>query len=384
MRVPSTKRKTFKSIPRVSNWSGTAKSFSKGARKSSDFLKKTAANLDKFEKMRENIANEPITEIARLAFEAASRRKRVEGATGTNLMPLDTRQAAISSDAAKAITTSASMYMYRTPRKKVEDAVKYVMKRSTSQQNTGSVDAVKVYDINILDAKPVKLNPNTDLDYSNMSVQRAFDNYLLGKTQEYLSDNPHEAKLAQSNVHVKSLSIELTFSNLYDSGVMLDVYELVPQHSLGPSSYINESYSVGYMSPLWTYIQGMDTDNVIQTDDVLSHSNLAAKPSNSTVYNRTWKEVKHLRLNLAGSTVHRHKSFYEINKTVTFQELDQFSDDGGKFAGWNPTFLVLQRGVPTAGEQAAANSVRYACNIQLNYEATPDRQSKVIVFDSNT
>lgn len=362
----------------------TPKGVASKVKKSSDFLKNAAEKIDRLESLRENIAHEPIAQIARLAYEAASRRKRVEGATGINLMPEDTRSVAINSDAAKAINTSASMYMYRTPRRKVDDAVKYVMKRSVTLDNSAGTDVAKCYDINILDAKPVENNPNSDADYSRLTIEKAFDNYLLGKTAEADSDFPQTGKVMQSSIHVKSLSIELTFSNVLESGVMLDVYELVPQHTLGPSSYSSEAYASGYMSPLWTYIEGLSTTNVITTDNTLSYTNLAANPSVSTPFNRTWKKVKHLRLNMTGNSVHRHKSFYEINKTVSYPELAQFSDKGGKFAGWNPTFLVIQRGVPTASNQSASTNVRYSCNIQLNYEATPDRQNKVIVFDSNT
>ena len=346
-------------------------------------LKQAVEKLPKVEKFREAIAAEPIETIARLAAAAAKNRKRVEGATGLNLMPVDTRTAAIAGVAVKDYTQSASMYMYRPPRRNTpENVVKYVMKRSATDTQIVNKDLVNCFDINILDAKPVENNPDNSSDYSRLTVKRAFDQALSARVAD--PQQIENSRVAQSSIYVKSLSIDLTITNTYATGTLLDVYELVPQHTLGPSTYSNEGYATGYMSPLWTYQQGLDTTQVLQIDDTLQVSNLAANPMNSTHFTRTWKIVKHLRLNMTSESVHRHKSFYEINKTVSYQEMAQFSDNGGKFAGWNPTFLVMQRGVPITDDQAAAAGLRYSVNMQLNYEATPDRQNKVIVFDSNT
>ena len=350
----------------------------------SSLLRREVAKLPQVQKFRESLANEPIETIMKLAQESSKQKKRVEGAIGLNLMPVGARKASISGTASNDFTTSTSMYMFRPPRKRVDDAVKYAMKRSVTNTQTGAVNENTVYDINILDAKPVKNNPDTSSDYTPMSVKRAFDNMLLGNTTESADATATVAKLAQSDIHVKSLSIDLTISNLYATGVLVDVYELVPQFDLGPTSYDSENIAVGYMSPYWTCTEGLSTFNVQQTDDALNVLDLAFVPNNSTYFQRCWKKVKHLRLNIQANGVHRHKSIHQINKTITYQEMAQISDDGGKIAGWNPTFLIVQRGIPTAGEQAATSSIRYSCNIQLNYEATPDRQAKVIVFDDNT
>ena len=381
MRMRTGTRKSFRAIPKVGP---TMKSSSKFAKSTGSTLRKEVAKLPQVQKFRESLASEPIETIAKLAQEASKQKKRVEGATGLNLMPVGARKAAISGTASNDFTTSTSMYMFRPPRKRVDDAVRYAMKRSVTNTQIGAVNENNVYDINILDAKPVKNNPDTSSDYTPMSVKRAFDNMLLGNTTESADSTATVAKVAQSDLHVKSLSVDLTLSNLYATGVLIDVYELVPQFDLGPTEYSTENYSAGYMSPYWCCIKGIQGAKVIQTDDTLETLDLAFVPSNSTYFNRCWKTVKHLRLNMSANSVHRHKSVYEINKTVTWQQMDQVSGDGGKFAGWNPTFLIVQRGIPVAGEQAAANSIRYSCNIQLNYEATPDKQAKVIVYDENT
>lgn len=352
----------------------------KGAKTVMDAVKK----LPQVEAYRETLAKEPIETIAKICYAAARGRKRVEGATGLSLVPTSARTVAIEGQALNDVTTSTNMYMYRPPRKRVDDAVKYCMKRTVSQDVTGLANAQTVIDVNVLDAKPVENNPGTSADYTPISIEKAFNNYLEGRLRVFNTD-PSEYAIAnaqQGNIHVKSLSAELTIANLYGTGCMLDIYELVPQHTLGPTTYVNATQASGAMSPLWTYAEGLNQTDMLE--DTPSERSLGMVPSNSTYWQRTWKVVKRVKVNMTGNSVHRHKSFYEINKTVSYPELDQFSTKGGKFAGWNPTFMLVFRGTPSAGELAAASQIRYTCDIQLNYEATPDRQNKVIVYDGNT
>ena len=376
MRVKPTSRKIFKSIPKVATT----------MKKTSTSLQTKADKLVKNNKLRETIAQEPIVAILKIAADEARKRKRVEGATGINLMPTDTREASISSDAVGDITMSASAYMYRTPRKNVDDVVKYQMNRAITHEVNSSADSAGIYDINILDARAVESNPNSGDDYSHLTIEKAFNKLLLGETKDK-DGTAFTGKVQQQSIHVKSLTIDLTFANLLETGVFVDVYELVPQHTLGPSTYYDTNFSTGYMSPKWTYSSSLEASSNTDTifpQDVMTYSKLAANPMSATNFSRTWKQVKRLRLNLGNKAVHRHKSVYSINKTVSYQEYAQFSPSGGKFAGWNPTFMIVVKGAPTGGSEAAASSIRYTCNMQMNYESSPDRQAKVIVFDSNS
>lgn len=365
-------RKVVRSFPEVG----------KTTVKSKPSLQKSAEKIVSANKLREAMAKEPLTTILKLATAEAKRRKRVEGATGINLMPTDTREASISSAAVGDITMSASAFMYRTPRKNVDDVVKYQMNRQITHELNGSVDAAAVFDINVLDARAVKGNPSSDEDYSHLTIEKAFDKLLLGETQDK-DGTAFVGRVQQQSIHVKSLTIDLTLANLLESGVFVDLYELVPQHTIGPSEYYNTNYSTGYMSPTWTYASSLAGTDTIFPQDIMNYGELAANPASSTNFSRTWKQVKRLRLNLGDKAVHRHKAVYSINKTVSYQEFAQFSPDGGKFAGWNPTFMLVAKGAPTGGSEAASTSMRYTCNMQLNYESSPDRQSKVIVFDTN-
>lgn len=331
------------------------------------------------------LADRTMREIMDKTTKLAELFKNPIGAGGLNAQPSESRDIVVKGEAVGAVTNSCAQYVYRAPRKRVADAVQYTMKRMiTGNRGTSGGSAQNVYDINILDAEPVTLNPGNNNDYSHLTIRHAFDKYLRGEFGSNYSADVHQA-----SIHVKSLSSDLVLTNKETTTVFVDIYELVPQHCLGPTEYVSAEKASGYMSPTWTYEQGLDIDtagsgDVISLEDPLLYTDPASNPFNSTVFSRTWKVVKHVRANITGNGTHRHKSAYAINKTVSYQEMAQFSTQGGKFAYWNPTYMIVQRGVPTGSNTVGTSSVDYSCNMQLNYEATPDRQAKVIVFDTNT
>ena len=353
-------------------------------------LQAATTKMEQAQKLRDDLAHQPIKTLVGLASKAAGAEKTPVGANGKNLLPVDARSIVINGGATGDVTSSMSMYMYRPPRKRSVNSIQYAMKTMASR-TIGSVEnAQALFDIDILDGVGVKSDNPGDGKYSNLTVKRAFDNYIQ-TAYKNLGDTALAAKIQQTAIHFKSLTSELIITNNNDSSMMVDVYELVPQHTLGPSERISESLADGYMSPRYTFEQGLtggDDSDVIFTDDQMPATSIAANPFNSTVFSRTWKVVKQLRLNITGKSTHRHKSVYEINKTVSYQEMAQFSPDGGKFAGWNPTFLCIQKGVPayvlSSTKEAISTNSTYVCNMQLNYESNPESQAKVIVFDAHT
>ena len=354
------------------------------------FLQAATRKMEQAQKLRDDLAHQPLRKLVGLASKAADAEKTPIGANGKNLLPVDARQIVINGAATGDVTSSMSMYMYRPPRKRSVNSIQYAMKAIASRTIGSAENAQSLFDIDILDGVGVKNDNPGDAKYSNMTVKRAFDNYIQ-TSYNNLNGAALNAKIQQTAIHFKSLTSELIITNNNSTSMMVDVYELVPQHTLGPSTRESESLATGYMSPRYTFEQGLKTgDNteVIFTEDQMPANNIAANPFNSTMFSRTWKVVKQLRLNITGNSTHRHKSVYEINKTVSYQEMAQFSPDGGKFAGWNPTFLCIQRGVPayvlSSTKEAIATNSTYVCNMQLNYEANPEAQAKVIVFDADT
>lgn len=374
MKVPRTNarraRKTFRRIPKV-------------ATKVKNTMDNIIDATEKAEQFREVLADKPIGQIASMAGKLAAMKKNPIGVVGLSLMPTEAREASVSGAATGDVTTSATLYMYRPPRKRSrEGAINYAQKTNISWQQTSADNQQIVSDINILDAVPVLNNPDTDLKYSNLSIKKAFDNYLVTRTRSSQVGNL-ELLTQQASLHFKSLQADLMIFNNDTHPVFVDLYEVVPQHDLGPTTYSNEYAATGYMSPKWTWAEGLGSDT-LELEDNIGASTIGSNPFDSTTFSRTWKIVKRLRLNIPAGATHRHKSVYEINKTVSYQQYAQVSTSGGKFAGWNPSYMLCQRGGPDASQMALASNISITSTMQLNYEAYPDTQAKVIVYDANT
>ena len=370
MKPRSGGRKTFKSIKKV-------------ATKGKDVIDIVIDATEKAEKFRETLADKPISAIAQTASKLAKVKKSPIGVTGLSLMPTMAKEASINNVAMHGITSSATMYMYRPPRKRDEGGIiNYQMKTLCESRFTTSADSQTIEDINILDAEPVLNNPDTNAKYSNLTVRKAFDNLLLSRQRVDSDGSTYDLKEEQTSIHFKSLTSELVLTNNLGDTAMIDIYELVPQHDLGPTTYASESRATGYMSPRWTYESGLA--DALQLEDGIGGAQVAGNPFNSANFSRTWKVVKRLRINLAAYSTHRHKSVYQINKTISYQKMAQVSTQGGKFEGWNPTFLIQQRGVPKGDNYACATDISYMGNYQLNYCASSQEQARVIVYDNKT
>jgi hypothetical protein len=350
----------------------------KGKRSIKKTLNNVAKAARKGAEFTETLANEPLDTVAMTALRLSGALKQPIGFNGLSLMPSAAKERSVSGAATGDVTTSATMYAFRPPRKRYrEGEITYVQKAETTYQRTSLANIVAVGDINVLDAEPVLNNAATS-PYSRLTIRKCFDEYLKSQVEDETST--YELKKQQTSIHVKSVSSELMVKNNSNDMALVDVYELVPQHALGPSTYSLQRYATGYMSPTWTYLSGLD--DALMLEDPLEISDTAAKPMNSTLWNRTWKVIKKVRLNLTANSLHRHKSSIAVNKTVSYPEAAQFSSSGGKFAGWNPTYMVVQKGGPTGTSTAAATDITYTCNMELKYTASTQEQAKVIVYDS--
>jgi hypothetical protein len=361
-------------------------SFTKGAtsRKS---IKKTLNNVAKAARkgadFTETFANEPFDAIISAATKAAGAMKTPIGSNGLTLMPSSAKERTISGMATGDVTTSATMYAYRPSRKRNrEGEINYLQKATTTVQHTTAINLAKCTDLNILDAEPV-LNNNASAPYSRLNIRKCFDEYLKAYVED--SSQAYTLKEQQTSVHVKTIASEVIIKNNSSTEALVDLYELVPQHSLGPSTYDTQTYAVGYMSPTWTYVNGIA--DTLQLEDTLYVNNVAARPNDSSLWTRTWKVLKKVRINMTGNSLHRHKSCIAVNKTVTYPEMAQFSTNGGKFAGWNPTYMIIQKGGPTGdattGLTASTSDITLTCNMEMKYQASAQEQARVIVYDSS-
>lgn len=338
------------------------------------------AKTEASEAFRKKLANSPMAAVVLLAMKKASGISPPKAVNGVNLNDTDNRDISISGVAIGDISTSSSIYAFRPPRKRSLDGVNYIQKTRAAGYKSIDADVQSAIDISILDAEPVSGNPDSNEKYSNLSIRKAFDDFLVASN----IGSTDKLKLEQTSIHMKSLSCELNLTNNNSTSAIVDIYEVVPKHSLGPSPYVNANYANGYMSPLWCWSVGLSSDTPILEDTLLS-TTVGSKPQDSVNFSRSFAVVKHVKVNLTGNSSHIHKSAYAINKTVTYQEMAQFSTAGGKFAGWNPTYLLRFRGVPTSSNPLACpTSISYYADMQLNYSGYMSEGARAIVFDTKT
>lgn len=369
---PKMSRSTaFRKVGRAYNRPTTAKSVSKTLNRVSRLAKKGA-------EFTETMANEPLDAVIAAATKLSSSMKTPIGSLGLSLMPTSAKERSISGTAAGDVTTSATLYAFRPPRKRNrEGEITYIQKATTTYPVGTIANTAQSIDINVLDAEPV-LNNSATAPYSRLTIRDCFDEYLKAQVQD--DSLSYELKKQQTSIHVKSVSSELMIKNDSDNMALVDVYELVPQHTLGPSTYSNQVSATGYMSPTWTYVNGLA--DALQLEDTLLIGDTAAKPTDSSLWTRSWRVIKKVRLNLTANSLHRHKSSIAVNKTVTYPESAQFSTSGGKFAGWNPVYMIVQKGGPSGTDTATASNVLYTCNMELRYTASAQEQARVIVYDA--
>lgn len=348
------------------------------AKSVSNTLNRVSRAAKKGAQFTETIANEPLDAVKILANKMSSSMKSPIGATGLSLMPSSAKERSVSGTAAGDVTTSATVYAYRPPRKRSrrEGEITYIQKSTATMTNATDADKQTVMDINVLDAEPVSNNSATN-PYSKLTVRKCFDDYLKAQVKD--TDSTYELKKQQTSIHVKNVSSELLIKNNASTICMVDVYELVPQHTLGPSNYSSRTYAEGYMSPTWTFAAGLS--DVLELGDDIVASNISAKPTDSSIWTRSWKVIKKVRVNLTANSLHRHKSCLAVNKTVTYPESAQYSTSGGKFAGWNPVYMVVQKGAPDGTDTATTSDVTYSTYMEMTYTASAQEQARVIVYD---
>lgn len=346
-------------------------------------IKKTLNNVARAARIgaefTETMANEPLDAVITAATKLSSAMKTPVGSNGLSLMPSTAKDRSIPGGAVGDVTTSTTMYAFRPPRKRNrEGEITYIQKATTTFESTSNTNLSVSRDLNILDATAVASNSATN-PYSRMTIRKCFDQYLMSQVEDPASSE-YSLKKQQTSIHVKNVASELLIKNNSSNITLVDIYELVPQHTLGPSTFSSQTYAEGYMSPTWTYAFGL-TDT-LQLDDGIGYTNIAAKPTDSSLWYRTWRVIKKVRVSLTGNSLHRHKSCIAVNKTVTYPEMAQFSTAGGKFGGWNPTYMLVQKGAPNAENSATATDLTVSCNMEMRYTASAQEQARVIVYDS--
>ena len=344
-------------------------------------IKRTLNNVAKSARIgaefAETMANEPLDAVITAASKLSSAMKTPVGNLGLSLMPSTAKERSIPGGAAGDVTTSTTMYAFRPPRKRNRQGeITYIQKATTTFESASAANQAISRDVNILDATPVAANSETN-PYSRMSIRKAFDQYLTAEVEADTAS--YSLKEQQTSIHVKNVASELLIKNNSSNITLVDIYELVPQHTLGPSVFSSQTYAEGYMSPTWSYANGLA--DTLKLEDGIGYTNVAAKPMDSSLWYRTWRVIKKVRVSLTSNSLHRHKSCIAVNKTVTYPEMAQYSTSGGKFGGWNPVYMLVQKGAPNAANSATSTTITVSCNMEMRYTASAQEQARVIVYD---
>ena len=330
------------------------------------------------ESLKKMLQEDTLGGLATVVAKFATQAKTPIGADGLSLLPTSLRDVSIPASAVGDVTGSANAYVFRPPRKRApEGAVGYNAITKKLIEMTSAVNTQGTFAIDVLDMAPVQSNPADSTKYSNMTVKNFFDYY-----QQTSLESGETLRLEQTSIHLKSVTNELMLTNNGTDVALVDIYEVIPKFDLGDTVYANETRATGYMCPRYAFATGLSTDTM-EVEDAFNQAKVGAKPSQSILFQRCWKVIKHVRVNLTAGSVHRHKSIISVNKTIPYQEMANAASSGLKKSGYMSSYLLVAKGAPSSSNLATALDVTALCNMEATYDAYAAEQSKVIVYDDS-
>ena len=328
-----------------------------------------------------------IAGMAALMPKMAEGFKQPIGANGLRVGPTrekDFQEQKIDTKAVGASTYSSCYWMYRPKQTLKSPRQQYRFKTSIQTAIETSANYQGTLDLSLLHARPVKNNPTTgDSKYTNLSIKEAFD-FVLRSQTKYTGESGTGTELiipeSNTTVHLESVTAETIITN-GDNASEITIYDLVPQFDLGPSVYSSETYAIGYMSPLWCWYQGLESE-AIELKDSLASANIGSNPSDSVTFSRSWQVVKKTKVTMTSNSTHKHNFMCGINKSIPYQKIAQVSSDGGSFGGMCPTILIISRGLPSATELATATKLNLSSNLEFRTSSNLNQSPQAIVYDN--
>ena len=309
------------------------------------------------------------------------------GANGLRVGPTkekDFQEQKIDTKAVGASTYSSCYWMYRPKQTLKSPRQQYRFKTSVQTSITSSVNQQNTLDLSILHARPVKYNPDSNSKYTNLSIQEGFD-YVLRAQTKYTGEGGtvNDLTIPESNttIHLDSVTAETIITN-GDNASEITIYDLVPQYDLGPSEYSAQDYAEGYMSPLWCWYQGLQTESIQLKDAMSSYASIGSKPSDSVTFSRAWHVIKKTKVTMTANSTHKHNLMVGINKSIPYQKMAQVSPDGGSFGGMCPTIMIVSRGLPTSTELATASQLNLSSNLEFRTSSNLNQSPQAIIYDN--
>jgi hypothetical protein len=310
--------------------------------------------------------------------------KQPKGSNGLALGPTKTLKfsnQSINSPAVGSSTYSNTFYAYRPKVALKSPRQRYRQKTAILTNKTIAENQQQLIDISLLDAVPVLNNPDSNAKYTNLSIKTAFDNVLRAEMTS--GTTSVEQKLSNTSIHLDLVACEFLITN-GSTAAEITIFDCVPQYDLGPTTYSNESYATGYMSPSWCWYQGLDAADTLFLNDQMTALDIGAKPTDSVTFSRAWKIIKRTTIRMTSDAVHKHNFVCGISKSIPYQRYAQASPSGGKFGGYCPTTMIMFRGLPTSTQQATSSEVNVSCNLEFRYSSNLNQNTQAIVYDSTT
>ena len=317
--------------------------------------------------------------IEKITQDIAEKIKTPIGVNGRNLNLF--KMQLLDQPAVGGTTESTCMFSYRPKRAvKTTDTIQYKAIRNKKVSLTNPAGFQTIADRNLAVLEPPQNDPlNTDNSWTNFSIRNEFDKMLLARTVSGTTPLDSVKQTLVANFHSLASVMILRAPT---QGAIVDIYDLQPKFSIGPGSYQTEVYSLDHVSPHWCFYEGFNTAS-LETQDAYDQTKVGADPLESPTFRRTWNIIKKTTVRMSSNAIHRHRFVFNINKSVTYDEMAQCSTNGGTVP-WLPCQMVVVRGYPTSDSLAETVIVECQQESTLSYSSRLGKTTNVIVYNNNT
>ena len=384
MRVPrvTTRRIASRKMPRTqtSMRAGSSKRAAiRAAKKASSSILNVATVALKTE-LSKKVNKQDIDALVKTTQSFAEKIKTPTGVLGRNLNLV--KMQLLDQPAIGGTTESTSMFSYRPKRTpKTTDTISYTAKRTKKIDITNSDGSQYSDDRNLALLEP-PLNDvlSSNTSYTNFSIRNEFDRMLLARVTDQTTEQNTLKQTLTANFHALS---SLMILRAPTQGAIVEIFDLQPKFGIGPGTYQNEGYALDHLSPKWCWSTGLSGSGIIETMDDINHNTVGSDPMNSPTFRRTWNIIKKTTVRMTSNSIHRHRFIFNINKSVTYDEMAQCSTSGGTVP-WLPTQMVVVRGYPTSTSKAESVTVSCQQESSLSYSSRLAKNTSVIVYNNNT
>lgn len=343
----------------------------------SSLLGAATATLKK--ELEQQSGGKDIDALLKTTQKFAEKIKTPTGVLGRNLNLV--KMQLLDQPAVGGTTESSSMFSYRPKRtQQTTDTIKYKAIRNKKIDFTNADGFQQTGDRNLaLLEPPLNDTLNSDTSYTNFSIRNEFDKMLLARVS---ADGVTQNTLKDTLVANYHSLISTMILKAPAEGAIVEIYDLQPKFGIGPGTYQAETYALDHISPVWCWINGLSAAT-IDTQDNFSEFIVGSDPMDSPTFRRTWNVIKKTTVRMSANSIHRHRFVFNINKSVTYDEMSQASPSGGT-APWLPSQLVVTRGYPTSTSLAQPVTVNIQQESTLAYSSRLAKSTDVIIYNNNT